>query len=164
MSCYGYVRTNRAGEHAKQEIQRAAIAAAAEQLGHTIERYYVDDGITGTTDPVVRPGLKALLGALQAGDVFIVASADRLARHAQAALTILQWCERRGVSVHWADTLAQSRPVHATEISDNAGRAYRVVVFLDVEAIARLACEMVTDATPLRGLGVVSIRVQPLDH
>jgi len=54
--------------------QRGALAA----LGVTLDRIYVDHGLTGTNRE--RPGLRQALAACRAGDTLVVTKLDRLAR------------------------------------------------------------------------------------
>ena len=54
--------------------QRDALA----KLGVTLERIYLDHGLTGTNRE--RPGLREALAACRAGDTLVVTKLDRLAR------------------------------------------------------------------------------------
>ncbi len=63
--------------------QRDALAA----LGVSVDRTYVDHGLTGTNRE--RPGLREALAACRAGDTLVVTKLDRLARSLPDAREIL---------------------------------------------------------------------------
>src|SRR5919206_1571088 len=71
--------------------QREALAA----LGVSIERMYVDHGLTGTNRD--RPGLALALAARRAGDTLVVTKLDRLARSLPDARDILEELTQRNV-------------------------------------------------------------------
>jgi DNA invertase Pin-like site-specific DNA recombinase len=71
--------------------QRQQLAA----LGVTVDRIYLDEGLTGTTR--ARPGLDQALAAVRTGDTFTVTKLDRLARSVPDALAILGQFSDSGV-------------------------------------------------------------------
>lgn len=62
------------------DVQRQAIAAAAEREGITIREWFEDDGISGGSEISERDGLTAALDKLQKGEALVVYRWDRLAR------------------------------------------------------------------------------------
>ncbi len=73
--------------------QRNALLA----LGVTPDRIYVDHGLTGTNRE--RPGLRAALAAVRAGDTFVVTKLDRLARSLPDARQIIDELTGTGVTL-----------------------------------------------------------------
>ena len=73
--------------------QRAALA----ELGVAEDRIYTDHGLTGTNRD--RPGLDQAMAAVRAGDTFVVAKLDRLARSVPDARAIADQLERKGVKL-----------------------------------------------------------------
>lgn len=77
----------------KQDL--AAQVDALLKLGVSRDRIYTDHGLTGTNRD--RPGLINALSAVRAGDTFVVAKLDRLARSVPDARTIGDELSGRGV-------------------------------------------------------------------
>jgi len=75
-------------------VQRDALHA----LGVTVERIYVDHGLTGTNR--ARPGLREALAACRAGDALVVTKLDRLARSLPDARDIVEDLTARGVKLN----------------------------------------------------------------
>ncbi len=73
--------------------QREAPAA----LGVSLDRTYVDHGLTGTNRE--RPGLREALAACRAGDTLVVTKLDRLARSLPDAREILDDLTKREVKL-----------------------------------------------------------------
>jgi predicted site-specific integrase-resolvase len=73
--------------------QRDALAA----LGVSVERTYVDHGLTGTNRD--RPGLREALAACRSGDTLVVTKLDRLARSLPDARDILEDLTTREVKL-----------------------------------------------------------------
>jgi len=73
--------------------QRDALAA----LGVSVDRTYVDHGLTGTNRE--RPGLREALAACRAGDTLVVTKLDRLARSLPDAREILDDLTKREVKL-----------------------------------------------------------------
>ena len=76
--------------------QRDALA----KLGVTLERIYLDHGLTGTNRE--RPGLREALAACRAGDTLVVTKLDRLARSLPDARDIVDELTRRQVRLQIA--------------------------------------------------------------
>lgn len=90
----GYARCST--EQQDLTAQRDALA----KLGVTLERIYVDHGLTGTNRE--RPGLREALAACRAGDTLVVTKLDRLARSLPDARDIVDELTRRQVRLRIA--------------------------------------------------------------
>lgn len=80
----------------------------AEQMGWEIVRTYLDSGISGTVDPLERPGFSQLVrdvaGANRPYDAVLVTSWDRVARDAARAFVIAELLHHRfGVTFQAAE-------------------------------------------------------------
>jgi len=76
--------------------------AYAESKGWPVVATFVDDGISGALDESKRPGLRALLQAVEAKqfDVLVIASTDRLARDQFVASALFAKLAKAGVRLH----------------------------------------------------------------
>lgn len=103
MRLVGYVRVSTNGQAERGfglDVQEAQIAEWAAANGHEVARICRDEGISGTTDAVDRPGLACALGALpDDADAVIVARLDRLARSLTVQEAILAMIWRDGGTV-----------------------------------------------------------------
>jgi len=90
----GYARCST--EQQDLTAQRDALA----KLGVTLERIYVDHGLTGTNRE--RPGLREALAACRAGDTLVVTKLDRLARSLPDARDIVDELTRPQVRLRIA--------------------------------------------------------------
>lgn len=87
----GYARCSTAAQDL--DAQRAALAA----LGVSPEDVFTDHGLTGTSR--ARPGLDQALAAVRAGDTFVVAKLDRLARSVPDARAIADQLAAKDVAL-----------------------------------------------------------------
>jgi putative DNA-invertase from lambdoid prophage Rac len=104
--CYGYARvstTMQADEGESLDVQQRQLAGYAQMKGLTIDRVFVERGVSGSKPLGDRPQGSALLAALQAGDVVITAKLDRMFRSALDALDVLRRLKQAGVSLHMID-------------------------------------------------------------
>ena len=90
----GYARCST--EQQDLTAQRDALA----KLGVTLDRIYVDHGLTGTNRE--RPGLREALAACRAGDTLVVTKLDRLARSLPDARDIVDELTRPQVRLRIA--------------------------------------------------------------
>ncbi|MFY0624631.1 MAG: recombinase family protein [Pelagimonas sp.] len=81
------------------DAQRAALAA----LGVSPEDVFTDHGLTGTSR--ARPGLDQALAAVRAGDTFVVAKLDRLARSVPDARAIADQLAAKDVALALGPTV-----------------------------------------------------------
>ena len=87
----GYMRVSTADERQSVDLQRDALIAAGID-----ERHLHKDRASGARDD--RPGLKACLADLRAGDVLVVWKLDRLGRSLSHLIRIVEELKERGVA------------------------------------------------------------------
>lgn len=87
----GYMRISTADERQSVYLQRDALLAAGVD-----ERHLHQDKASGSRDD--RPGLKACLADLRAGDVLVVWKLDRLGRSLSHLIRIVEEIKERGVA------------------------------------------------------------------
>jgi putative DNA-invertase from lambdoid prophage Rac len=103
---YGYARvstTMQADEGESLDVQQRMIAGYAMQQGLTIEKTYVERGVSGSKPLEERPEGSALLRALQPGDTIITPKLDRMFRSALDALGVLEQMKEAGIALHMID-------------------------------------------------------------
>ncbi len=106
MACYGYCRvstTRQSEEGESLDQQERAITGYAMMHDLTVDRTFVERGVSGSTPLSERPRGAELLGGLKAGDIVITAKLDRMFRSALDALGVLAGLQKRGVSLHMID-------------------------------------------------------------
>jgi putative DNA-invertase from lambdoid prophage Rac len=106
MAVYGYVRvsTERQAEEGESlGAQQRTIEGYAMMHGLTLDRVFVERGVSGSKPLNERPEGAKLLAALQAGDVLITPKLDRMFRSALDAIGTLGVIRDRGVSLHMID-------------------------------------------------------------
>lgn len=89
MVLVGYARCSTDEQDLTAQRQQLA------QLGVSVDRVYIDDGLSGTRRG--RPGLDQALAAVREGDTFVVTKLDRMARSVPDALDIMESLSRRQV-------------------------------------------------------------------
>ena len=85
------------------DVQQRHLAGYAQMQGLTIDKVFVERGVSGSKPLGDRPQGAALLAALKPGDVVITPKLDRMFRSALDALEVLASSRRRGVSLHMID-------------------------------------------------------------
>jgi putative DNA-invertase from lambdoid prophage Rac len=106
MAVYGYARvsTSRQAEEGESlDVQQRTLAGYALMHGLTVNRMFVERGVSGSTPLGDRPQGAALLATLKSGDVLITAKLDRMFRSALDALDVLAKLKDRNVSLHMID-------------------------------------------------------------
>lgn len=106
MSVYGYARvsTSRQAEEGESlEVQQRTIGGYAMMHGMTVDRMFVEGGVSGSVPLSIRPEGAALLADLKPGDVVITAKLDRMFRSALDALAVLAKLKAMNVSLHMID-------------------------------------------------------------
>ena len=106
MATYGYSRVStsrQADEGESLDVQQRTMAGYALMHGMTLDRVYVERGVSGSTPLSDRPEGAALLALVKAGDTVITAKLDRMFRSALDALDVLAKLKARGVSLHMID-------------------------------------------------------------
>lgn len=64
-----------------------------------ITKVFSDEGISGTIDPVKRPGFAALLDHAREGDEVVAWRLDRVGRNAAAVLRLVEHLDERGITL-----------------------------------------------------------------
>jgi DNA invertase Pin-like site-specific DNA recombinase len=106
MAVYTYTRVSTAQQAEEGEslgAQQRRTEGYAMQLDLTIDRHFVERGVSGSIPLTDRPEGQALLGLLQPGDVVITPKLDRMFRSALDALAVLDQLKAKGVSLHMID-------------------------------------------------------------
>ena len=83
------------------DVQRERCRAMATAKGFTVVAEHVDAGLSGTLAPAARPGLAAVLAAVDAGDAdtVIVYALDRLGRRTAIVLDVVERLRGAGCAV-----------------------------------------------------------------
>jgi putative DNA-invertase from lambdoid prophage Rac len=103
---YGYARVStarQADEGESLDVQQRQIDGYAHMQGTTLDKVFVERGVSGSKPLSDRPQGAALLAALKAGDVVIIAKLDRMFRSALDALDVLGRLKESGVNLHMID-------------------------------------------------------------
>lgn len=106
MAVYGYTRvsTSRQVEEGESlDVQQRTIAGYALMLGLTVDRMFIERGVSGSVPLSERPEGTALLAILKSGDVMITPKLDRMFRSALDALDVLAKLKAHNVILHMID-------------------------------------------------------------
>lgn len=104
--CFGYVRVStlqQADEGESLDVQQRQITGYAQMHGLTVDRMFIERGVSGSKPLNERLQGSELLSLLQPGDVVITPKLDRMFRSAIDALGVLQRLKDAGVSLHMID-------------------------------------------------------------
>jgi DNA invertase Pin-like site-specific DNA recombinase len=101
MAVYGYLRvsTKPQTEGDSLEVQQRMVEGRALQDGLSIDRQFIERGVSGAKRLQDRPQGKAMLDALKPGDVVISSKLDRIHRSASDALDVMGRFKRDGISL-----------------------------------------------------------------
>lgn len=105
-ACCGYARVStarQADEGESLETQERVIAGYAMQHGLTLDKVFVERGVSGSKPLGERTEGSALLAALRPGDTVITPKLDRMFRSALDAHGVLGDLKSREVSLHMID-------------------------------------------------------------
>lgn len=103
---WGYCRvsTGRQAEDGESlGVQQRVLEGYALMRGWTIERTFVEAGVSGSVPLNEREKGSAMLAGLRAGDIVVTPKLDRIFRSALDALGVLKDFQDRGVSLHVID-------------------------------------------------------------
>src|ERR1019366_1917848 len=103
MATYGYCRVStvrQSDEGESLEVQERKIQGYATMLGLTVDKVFVERGVSGSKPLNDRPEGTQLLHGLQEGDTIITAKLDRMFRSALDALHVLKELKELKVSLH----------------------------------------------------------------
>lgn len=94
---YAYLRVSTDSQDT--ENQRTGVDAKARALGLVIDKYIIDDGISGTKEPEKR-ALGGLLRKISRDDIIICSELSRLGRKLFMIMSILEHCMKVGAKVY----------------------------------------------------------------
>jgi putative DNA-invertase from lambdoid prophage Rac len=106
MAVYGYCRVStdrQADEGESLDVQRRKLEGYGMQQGWTLDRVFVERGVSGSRPLDERAEGQKLLAAVQPGDVIITSKLDRMFRSALDALRVLDGLKHRDISLHMID-------------------------------------------------------------
>jgi putative DNA-invertase from lambdoid prophage Rac len=103
---FGYCRVS-TGQQAEEgeslAVQQRAIEGHAMQYGLTVERIYIERGVSGSKPMDERPEGSALIRELRSDDVVITPKLDRMFRSALDALGVLNAMKAGGIHLYMLD-------------------------------------------------------------
>jgi putative DNA-invertase from lambdoid prophage Rac len=103
---FGYVRVStiaQADEGESLAVQQRTIAGYAQMHGLTIEKVFVERGVSGSKPLDERPEGSTLIRDLRPGDTVITPKLDRMFRSALDALNVLGAMKQGGINLHMID-------------------------------------------------------------
>jgi len=106
MAVYGYCRVSTAkqsDEGESLEVQERKVQGYATMQGLTMDKMFIERGVSGSKPLGERPQGSLLLAGLQEGDAIITPKLDRMFRSALDALHILKQLKEQKVSLHMID-------------------------------------------------------------
>lgn len=105
MAVYGYCRVSTVQQVEKEslEVQERQLMGYAMMNDWTIDRMYIERGMSGSKPLNDRPQGALLLSALQAGDVILTTRLDRMFRSALDALDTLKAFKAKDIKLHMLD-------------------------------------------------------------
>ena len=106
MAVWGYVRVSidrQAEESESLGAQRRTVEGYAMMHGLTLDRVFIERGVSGSKPISERPEGKRLLAIVKPGDVIITPKLDRMFRSALDALDVLAKLKERNVALHMID-------------------------------------------------------------
>lgn len=106
MRLWGYCRVStlrQADEGLSLDVQQRQLQGFALQHGWTLDRIFVERGVSGTKPLSSRPAGQELLASVQPGDVIAACKLDRMFRSALDALDVLQQLTERHIALFLLD-------------------------------------------------------------
>lgn len=100
---YGYVRVSTAqqvDEGQSLDVQQRTIQGYCQMHGLTLDKTFIERGVSGSKPLGDRPQGKALLAALKPGDTAIVTALDRAFRSALDSLQTLEQMQKARIALH----------------------------------------------------------------
>lgn len=94
---YAYLRVSTDAQDTAN--QRLGVDTKAIKLGLIIDKYIIDDGVSGTTDPKMRK-FGALIKNVKFGDIIIVSELSRFGRRLFMLFRVLETLLNKGVKVY----------------------------------------------------------------
>jgi len=102
MAVYGYCRVStlaQADEGESLDVQRRQLEGWGTMQGVTIDKVFVERGVSGSVAVSERPEGGAMLALLRRGDTIVASKLDRLFRSALDALAMVERLKAQGVSL-----------------------------------------------------------------
>ena len=93
MTTYAYIRVSTTGQ--TTENQRKNIL----DNGFAVDKFFSEDGVSGSMKATDRPAFSEMLALMQAGDSLIVTMIDRLGRSASDILNVVEMFKEMGVRI-----------------------------------------------------------------
>jgi putative DNA-invertase from lambdoid prophage Rac len=140
VAAYGYVRVStarQAEEGLSLEVQRRQVEGYALMHGLTLDRVFVEEGVSGSVPLAERPAGGELMAVLGPGDAVIAAKLDRAFRSALDALQVVQRFRERGVALHLLDI--------GGDVANGHGKLFMTIVAAFAEAERDRIRERITD-------------------
>jgi putative DNA-invertase from lambdoid prophage Rac len=106
MATYGYARVStvkQVDEGESLDVQQRTIAGYALMHDMTVDKTFIERGVSGSKPLVDRPQSAALLAAIKPGDTIITPKLDRIFRSALDALGVLGDLKKRDIALHMID-------------------------------------------------------------
>ncbi|EIM27207.1 recombinase family protein [Microvirga lotononidis] len=106
MAVYGYTRVStqtQADEGESLGAQQRRVEGYAQMIDLTVNRHFVERGVSGSVPLASRPEGAELLALVKPGDTIITPKLDRMFRSSLDALEVLGKLKARGVSLHMID-------------------------------------------------------------
>jgi putative DNA-invertase from lambdoid prophage Rac len=105
MAVYGYVRVSTQGQIDGESLgqQQRAIEGYCMMHGVSVDAFYIEEGVKGTTPLSERPKGSELLSAVKSGDMVVGYKLDRMFRSALDSLGVLEMLKKQGVTLHLID-------------------------------------------------------------
>jgi putative DNA-invertase from lambdoid prophage Rac len=108
MAVYGYSRVSGAKqvkEGISLEVQQRQIEGWCMIDGQTLDRTFVEEGVSGSVPVTKRPEGHVMMSLVKAGDTIVTPRLDRLFRSALDALQTVEWAQKRKVRIVIIDGL-----------------------------------------------------------
>jgi putative DNA-invertase from lambdoid prophage Rac len=106
MATFGYARVStvkQVDEGESLDVQQRTIAGYALMHGLTVDKTFIERGVSGSKPLSDRPQGAALLAAIKPGDTVITPKLDRMFRSALDALAVLGDLKEHGIALHMID-------------------------------------------------------------
>jgi len=94
MAVYGYARVSTGQQHTENQL-----LCITEKSGYTVDKFFEDKGVSGSTPALERPAFKELFELLKEGDTLLVSKTDRLSRDLVNSLQTIQQILDKGVNL-----------------------------------------------------------------
>jgi DNA invertase Pin-like site-specific DNA recombinase len=128
---FGYCRvsTSRQAEEGESlDVQQRTLEGYAKMHGLTLDRVYVERGVSGSKPLPEREQGKTMVAELRPGDIVLSAKLDRMFRSAVDALDVMEAMRATGVALHLIDL--------GGDVTSNGGNTVSKLTFTILAAVA----------------------------